>query len=321
MKVGGALCSPDLMLPGSIEPAFTKARLFLLAGRRAQRPASEPVPIRKSEERKSGVWVMSIAETHPHATASSSNLERTSFLGAPFDPLTFETVVHLLRASGSGVAFRYVVTPNVDHVVRLNKDRSLARYYDKAWLSLCDSRPISMLGRLLSVHLPLVTGSDLTATLFKSVIQNGDVVSVVAPNQALARTLERAYPDIRFRFFVPPPGVQTNEQAARDCVEFVAGHEARFVFICIGSPQSEKIASALALRVDASGTAFCVGAALEFLVGSKKRAPLWMRRAGLEWLHRLSSDPLRLWQRYASSVVPLLLLFTGEVVGRPKRPG
>ena len=264
---------------------------------------------------------MAIVETHPHAMAFSGKRERISFLGAPFDPLTSETVVDLLKASGPGVRFRYVVTPNVDHVVRLNKDRTLGRYYDKAWLSLCDSRPIAALGRLVSVRLPLVTGSDLTATLFRSVIESGDVISVIAPNQALMRALERTYPGIRFRSFVPPSGVLTNEQALRDCVEFVAGDEARFIFICIGSPQSEKLASALALRPDASGTAFCVGAALEFLVGSKRRAPLWMRRVGLEWMHRLLSDPARLWHRYASSVLPLLMLFTGELVGRPKRPG
>ena len=71
----------------------------------------------------------------------------------------------------------------------------------------------------------------------------------------------------------------------------------------------------------AADAALRVGAALEFLVGAKKRAPFWMRRAGLEWLHRLLSDPKRLWRRYASSVLPLLLLFKGEIAGRQRRPG
>lgn len=264
---------------------------------------------------------MAIAETQPPVMVPSGNRSRTAFLGAPFDALTPENVVDLLKASGPGVRFRYVVTPNVDHVVRLNKDRTLARHYNKAWLSLCDSRPIATLARLASVRLPLVTGSDLTVALFQSVIQSGDVISVIAANQALVLSLERSYPSVRFCAFVPPPDVLSNEQALRDCVEFVAKERARFIFICIGSPQSERIASALTLHAQASGTAFCVGAALEFLVGAKKRAPSWMRRAGLEWLHRLSSDPRRLWHRYASSVLPLLLLFSGEISGRQKRPG
>ncbi|WEX74943.1 WecB/TagA/CpsF family glycosyltransferase [Sinorhizobium numidicum] len=241
---------------------------------------------------------------------------RHYFLGAPFDCIAKKTVVDLVNNCGSDARFRYVVTPNVDHVVRLNKNTMLAPCYDHAWLSLCDSQPIARLAKILSLDLPLVTGSDLTAVLFSSVIQNGDRITLIAANATIVRALELAYPGVCFRGLVPPDAVGSDPAALEDCVDFAIREGARFIFIAIGSPQSEKIAHAMLTHPEAQGIGFCVGASLEFLIGSKKRAPAWMRRAGIEWLHRLASDPKRLWRRYVFAIVPLIRLFAGEVARR-----
>lgn len=241
---------------------------------------------------------------------------RQYFLGAPFDPIRKEAVLGLLDNCSSLARFRYVVTPNVDHVVRLSGNAGLAPYYDQAWLSLCDSRPISRLARFLSLDLPLVTGSDLTSALFNSVVRDGDKITLLAANWEIVRALERAYPRFCFRAKVPPEAVCSNPAALMDCVDFAAREPARFVFIAIGSPQSEKIAHAIMLHPEGRGIGFCVGAGLEFLTGAKRRAPVWMRHAGLEWLHRLASDPRRLWRRYVFAVVPLIRLFAGEIARR-----
>jgi UDP-N-acetyl-D-mannosaminuronic acid transferase (WecB/TagA/CpsF family) len=68
--------------------------------------------------------------------------------------------------------------------------------------------------------------------------------------------------------------------------------------LAIGSPQQEIIAQRLKERGIARGLALCVGASINFLTGIEKRAPLWMREAGLEWLYRLTKNPRRLWKRY-----------------------
>lgn len=246
---------------------------------------------------------------------------RRHFLGAPFDDLARANVVHLLVNSDRSARFRYVVTPNVDHVVRLNGNRTLAPYYEQAWMSLCDSKPIAALAHVISLNLPLLPGSDLTVSIFNSVIQPGDLITLIAASDTVVRDLEKAYPHVRFRSFVPPAGVWANVEAFQACVDFAAAGDARFIFIAIGSPQSEKIAHALSGRPDARGIGFCVGASLEFLVGRKKRAPLWMRQAGLEWLHRMASDPKRLWRRYVYSVLPLARLFWHEIFSRHHRAG
>lgn len=112
--------------------------------------------------------------------------ERSDFLNAPFDPLAFEEVLERIRTIDETSPFKYIVTPNVDHVVRLNRDSSLREYYSKAWLSLCDSAPISAFALLLWVDLPIVTGSDLTEAMFREVIRDGDRVTLIVANQQVA---------------------------------------------------------------------------------------------------------------------------------------
>ncbi|WP_142589518.1 WecB/TagA/CpsF family glycosyltransferase [Pseudorhizobium halotolerans] len=246
---------------------------------------------------------------------------RCFFLGAPFDLMSRSTVLRLLEDNPPERSFRYVVTPNVDYVVRMSRDAELRRYVAGAWLSLCDSRPIRTLARLMSIRLPLVTGSDLTADLFRSVVSAGDAVTIVAANEEVVVRMRSAYPQLTFHAIVPPYGVRSNPEALQACVEFVAQARSRFVFLAIGSPQSDMIAHQLSCHPHATGLGLNVGAGLEFLVGTKRRAPIWMQRSGLEWAHRLLRDPKRLWRRYVFSVIPLAKLFSHELLGRSARHG
>lgn len=257
-----------------------------------------------------------VAIEMPISAASVAVKPRRMFLGAPFDLKSQSTVLAMLRDNPPVGSFRYVVTPNVDYVVRLKSDEVLQKCVRDAWLSVCDSRPICALARLLSLKLPLVTGSDLTQELFRQVIGKGDRICMIAPNHDVVARLRASYPDVDFRALVPPMGVLDDAQAMQECVDFVVQAQARFVFLAIGSPQSDILAHRLARHPHARGIGLCVGASLEFLVGTKRRAPRWMRSLGLEWLHRMLSDPRRLWRRYCYGVVPLLALFSREIAQR-----
>jgi exopolysaccharide biosynthesis WecB/TagA/CpsF family protein len=92
-------------------------------------------------------------------------------------------------------------------------------------------------------------------------------------------------------------GVRDDRDAQNAVIEFVQQSAANLVLFAIGSPQSELLCAEIRGR-GATGAGLCIGASLEFLTRAKKRAPLWMRRVGLEWLFRLLSEPRRLWRRY-----------------------
>lgn len=241
-------------------------------------------------------------------------IDRQYFLGVPFDRIAFNDVVELIRETRALSGFRYIVTPNVDHVVRLSRKPDLKILYEHAWLTLCDSKPVVLLARLMPMILPRVTGADLTKSLFSLVIREGDRIAIVAPSQAVVQQMRKKYPQLHIRAHVPPYGILDNPVELQRCVDFVADEPADFIFLAIGSPQSEKIAYEIARGGRATGTCLCIGAALEFMTGMKKRSPRWMSRVGLEWLHRLASDPKRLWRRYIFSVPPLIALAVPDIL-------
>ncbi len=224
--------------------------------------------------------------------------DRVDFLDLKFDRLTFSQVKNRLRTVTAATPYGYIVTPNVDHIVRLRREPELRPLYEGAQLCLCDSRVLRLLARLIGIRLPLVAGSDLAATLMKEVIKAGDRVAVVGATPEFLHRLRDRYLGVEFLHHAPPMGLRGNAQARNEAAAFVASAKARFSFITVGSPQQEMIAHEAGALSGASGIALCIGAGLEFLTGDQKRAPRLMRRLGLEWAHRLATNPRRLARRY-----------------------
>lgn len=242
----------------------------------------------------------------------SEDFGRVPFLGIGFDPIDPDGVLARLARRPANAPFAYVVTPNVQHVVRADRDADIRPALDGAWLSLCDSRPVRRLARWSGCDLPLVTGSDLTVEVFARLLRPGDRVDVICASERLGAALAQARPDLRFQFHVPPADTRPGSPAFDACVRFVATSDARFCFVCLGAPKSERICLAAATSAGATGTALCTGAAIEFMLGIKRRAPRWMQRMGLEWVHRVLSEPRRLARRYVSAMVPLVLIWIRE---------
>ena len=238
--------------------------------------------------------------------------DRENFLDVAFDVLPRERLVSRIEAVSSESPFQYLVTPNVDHLVRLHRRGAdvpgLAEAYRRADLCVCDSKVLARLAKWRGVSLPVVPGSDLTASLFESVIKDGDRIAIVGGDGAMFDDLRARYPTVRFVQHCPPMGLMRDPAARRAAAEFIASEQARFTFICVGSPQQELIAAEASRIEGGRGMAFCVGAALEFITGRTKRAPRLARRLGLEWAHRLVTDPRRLWRRYLVEGPAIFLL-------------
>lgn len=227
-----------------------------------------------------------------------------AFLGIDIAPLDLPQALDAIGKMAKNKKFSYVVTPNVDHFVNLYPEISESRSdafhaaYDAASLTLCDSRVVRALARFAGIDLTVVPGSDLTASLFQNQLGQDDRVAIIGGDEGLLDDLSRLFPAPTYTQHIPPMGVLNKPKAMADIVGFIENTKAHYVLFAIGAPQSEIIAHQCRQSGKCSGVGLCIGASLEFITSVKKRAPVWMQKAGLEWSFRLFNEPSRLWRRY-----------------------
>jgi N-acetylglucosaminyldiphosphoundecaprenol N-acetyl-beta-D-mannosaminyltransferase len=238
----------------------------------------------------------------------------TEFLGLPFCLLSQAEVIRTVIAQ-CGAPYRYIVTPNAHHVVLAHGDpERLLPIYRGAWLSLCDSRIIRALARLDRRTLPLVTGSDLVATLLATLNaqeRSGTPtrILVVGPPHGVEAALQAVYPNLSFEIVPAAEGLSQSDELRRTVARACIGKQWDIALLCVGCPAQEMIARQLAELGCKSGIALCVGASIDFLIGKRTRAPLWVQKLSLEWAYRLAQEPGRLWRRYLVVSPRILRIF------------
>ena len=205
-----------------------------------------------------------------------------------------------IAANFGSESYAYAVTPNVDHLIRFFDDASFRELYRTAGFVLLDSRFLAYLLRIVAgLRLPTSPGSDVTARLFDEVILPDDKVLVVGGSEEQAEFLAKRYGLRALRHLNPPMGFINDPAAVEACLRFVENESPfRFCLLAVGCPQQEVLAKALQSRARARGLALCVGASINFLTGTERRAPKWLQHAGFEWLYRLMNNPSRLARRY-----------------------
>jgi exopolysaccharide biosynthesis WecB/TagA/CpsF family protein len=236
------------------------------------------------------------------------------------DDYDLEGFIRLATTFGAE-KFGYVVTPNVDHLIRYHDDPTFRALYADAAYVLLDSRFLSYVFRLVkAVRVRVCTGSDLTAQLFARVIARDDRIVLIGGDAEQAHSLATQYGLNDLRHYNPPMGFIRDPEEVERCVQFVeACSPFRFCFLAVGAPQQEVLAQMLKARGVARGMALCIGASVNFLTGVERRAPPWMQGIGMEWLYRLVNDPGRLAKRYlvrgprVFSLIPLT-----DVLVRPR---
>ena len=224
---------------------------------------------------------------------------RIGFLGLIFDRIDLPRAAQRLAARArANDAFVYVIAPNVEQLVRLTDQPELHPVYRGAWMTLCDSRILARLARMSGLDLAAVPATSLVKRLFETQIDPEDRVLVVGGDADMIRTLRGRYALSDIRWHDAPANLKSDPKARSACSDFIVNNPARWIFLAVGSPQQEMIAHEVALRGDAKGVGICCGASLDLLTGQAQPGPAWMRRFGLERLHRLGRGIGRRCQRY-----------------------
>jgi N-acetylglucosaminyldiphosphoundecaprenol N-acetyl-beta-D-mannosaminyltransferase len=252
----------------------------------------------------------------PHAGQIRGNGRHVGLFGMKISNLTLQQASEqVLRwcAEPRGSSCRFVVTPNVDHAVLFQRHSELRAAYDDASLVLADGAPIVAASRLFGRPLPeRVAGSDLVPNVFESARTPLKVFLLGAgPGvaEAAAANISRRWANVELvGYYSPPSGFENNLSENNRILAMLAASNADLLIIGLGAPKQELWAHRQRHLI-AAKVALCAGATIDFLAGHRRRSPVWMRRAGLEWLHRVWCEPRRLAGRYARDawVLPQLL--------------
>jgi N-acetylglucosaminyldiphosphoundecaprenol N-acetyl-beta-D-mannosaminyltransferase len=261
--------------------------------------------------------------------------------GLAFDPISEgEVVARICQALERGAGGR-IVTVNVDILRQAARDAATRADLAAADLIVADGAPLVWASRLAGTPLPQrVAGSSLIWSLSAGVAREGRSVYVLggrpvgndevppANDRIPASGAERAAsmltascPDLRIAGHASPPyGFDADPALLADVCSDVVEAKPDVVFVGLGFPRQERLIARL--HSDLPGAWFLgCGAAVNFVAGDRRRAPLWMQRGGLEWVHRLGCEPRRLAGRYLGHDAPYALrLLTTAALHRSVRP-
>jgi N-acetylglucosaminyldiphosphoundecaprenol N-acetyl-beta-D-mannosaminyltransferase len=247
-------------------------------------------------------------------------------LGVAFDPMTLASAADCIEHMIASRSPHYVVTPNVDFLVQARRDTELHRILAGADLVLCDGKPLVWAAQWLGGALPCrVAGSDLVPVLLQRAAERGWRIFLLGGSEeaaeAAARRIAAAHPTLPAVAHYSPPHAPLDQMNHAEIARRVQAAQPDLMLVCFGCPKQEKW---MARHCPSLGVPVMIGAGgtVDFLAGRLKRAPVWMRRTGTEWLYRLSQEPRRLFKRYADDLLHFLppLLAIHSQLRRLKKP-
>lgn len=230
-------------------------------------------------------------------------LNRMKFMNTYIDNVTrkeaIEYIEGIIRSRKTG----YVITPNVDQIIIIERDSYFKEICNNAELLLTDGHPLIWISKFY--HRPIkekICGSDFMFELCDISAKKGYSVFLLgaAPGVAnkAANKLKEKYHGLKVAgTYSPPLGFEKNEKEIMNINQILLNSKADILFVGMGAPKQSIFIYENMNKYNIP-VSFSVGAAIDFAAGNVKRAPKWMRHHGLEWFFRITQDPKRLFKRY-----------------------
>lgn len=227
---------------------------------------------------------------------------RIHFFNCCFDNVYISDVLETIDVHVSNRDPGYMCSVNTDIVVQLDRDEAFKAAFESADLVLMDSEPLRKV--LMRQGIPVkekLSGSDLMPIVCDYAAKNGYNCFILGgaegvPQTACEKLIER-YPGLKIEGYSPKYGFYNDSDSIQAVIDLVRSIRPDIMFICLGSPRSEKLIHERLYEFDVPFS-LSVGAAVDFAAGNVKRAPVWMQKAGLEWFYRFLQEPKRMFRRY-----------------------
>ena len=240
--------------------------------------------------------------------------EILELIGLNFDNLSFNEALDKITFLIDSKKKTVVFTPNVDHIVKINRNQKFKNIYDKVDLILNDSQVLYFASKILDKPLKgKISGSDLLPALCKVAAQKGYRIFFLGGNNNssyhAAEKLRETYKSVQIVGTLSPEfGFENDISEINRVIDEINEAQPEILFIGLGTPKQEILINEYRDRINAT-LIIGVGASFEFSSGIIRRSPKWMQDFALEWLYRFIKEPKRLWKRYLFSNTLFIMLF------------
>ena len=235
---------------------------------------------------------------------------RISIAGVPIDPVDMLEARRRLRAALAGTRLFQVSTVNLDFLARAQRDPRIRGVFHRSDLNVADGAPVVWLGRLLGADMAgRVAGADLVPALLSDAAQVGARVFLLGGEDGVAAAagahLHEDYPGLVVAGTYEPPRARIEDMNNAEIVDRIRKAQPDLLLVALGHPKQDRWIDMHRDLLPVS-VAIGVGCVLDLIVGRSRRAPRWMRAAGLEWAYRLAQEPRRLLGRYITDAAWLI---------------
>lgn len=220
-----------------------------------------------------------------------------------------------------------LVTPNVDHLVKLQSDKEFYEVYQQAEWVVCDSKILYLLSKLLKHPLPeAIPGSSFFTAFYEYHKDNPNckIFLLGAKEGVAVKAMERINEKVGRKMVVgahsPSFGFEKNEKECEELVRIVNASGANVLLVGVGAPKQEKWIMKYRNQMPGIDIFMALGATIDFEAGTLKRAPVFWQKIGMEWLYRCLKEPKRLFKRYFVDDMQFFYYFTKQLLGIYKNP-
>lgn len=242
---------------------------------------------------------------------------RIQLLNTEIDNISMEEALDRIDAMVQERKPAYVVTPNLDHIVTIERDAYFREAYAHADLILADGKPLLWIAKARKTPIrEKISGSDLFPRLAELAANKGYTMFFLGAGEGIAaqaaEKLKKQYPGLHVvGCYAPPVGFEHDKDAIRMILDGVRATNPDILIVGLGTPKQEKFLYRYYKQMGVP-VSLGLGASFDFVAGNRKRAPRWMSEHGLEWLYRTLQEPRRLAGRYikdAVCILPILIKY------------
>lgn len=230
-------------------------------------------------------------------------MSRIKFLNIEVDNLTMDEAICRIEELINNKKPSYVVTPNVDHIVKLEHDIEFQNVYKEADLILTDGMPLIWISKLKKNPIKeKVSGSDLFPKVCRLASRKGYKVFLLGAAEGVA---DKAAENLKSKYtglnivgtYSPSYGFEKKDEEINKIIKIINNAKPDILAVGLGAPKQEKFLYKYKDRLNVP-ISLAIGASIDFEAGNVNRAPKWMQINGLEWFYRLCKEPERMFKRY-----------------------